>query len=141
VVSASVAPDVDTALRETLQDWRTWLDNGFLDALCPMADTMEPGLFASRSRMCESHSRPSRVGRHRRIRLSPEATIANIAAARRLGANGVVLFSYDSLISPPHGPEYLSTIARARSGGAQLFDAARDGTSTGVKDGAFPPRP
>jgi uncharacterized lipoprotein YddW (UPF0748 family) len=109
-----VAPDVDTALRETLQDWRTWLDNGFLDALCPMADTMEPGLFAEQitNVLNFTAGRPVWAGIGA-DGLSPEATIANIAAARRLGANGVVLFSYDSLISPPHGPEYLSTIARA----------------------------
>ena len=33
-------------------------------------------------------------------RLTPAQTIENIETARRLGAGGVVLFSYDSLIDP-----------------------------------------
>jgi uncharacterized lipoprotein YddW (UPF0748 family) len=114
IVSAAVAPDVDLALRDTLQDWRTWLDNGFLDALCPMAYTTEPAVFARQitNVLMLAGGKPvwAGIGAYR---LSPQATIDNIAAARRLGTSGVVLFSYDSLISPPNGPEYLSTIARA----------------------------
>lgn len=114
MVSAAVVPDVDQALRETLQDWRTWLDNGFLDALCPMAYTTEPAQFARQIAdvLMLAAGRPvwAGIGAYR---LSPQATIDHIAAARRLGTGGVVLFSYDSLSSPPNGPEYLSTIARA----------------------------
>ena len=114
IVSAAVVPDVDLALRETLQDWRTWLDNGFLDVLCPMAYTTEPAQFARQItnvlRLAAGRPVWAGIGAYR---LSPQATIDNIAAARRLGTSGVVLFSYDSLSSPPNGPEYLSTIARA----------------------------
>jgi hypothetical protein len=50
-------------------------------------------------------------------RLSPEQTIANIATARRLGAGGVVLFSYDSLVDSPNaGGSYLGEVARAAFG-------------------------
>jgi uncharacterized lipoprotein YddW (UPF0748 family) len=36
VVSAAVVADPAAAARDSLQDWRTWLDNGFIDALCPL---------------------------------------------------------------------------------------------------------
>jgi uncharacterized lipoprotein YddW (UPF0748 family) len=36
VVSATVVADQEAAARDALQDWRTWLDNGFIDALCPV---------------------------------------------------------------------------------------------------------
>jgi uncharacterized lipoprotein YddW (UPF0748 family) len=36
VVSASVVSDVVRAARDGFQDWRTWLDNGFVDALRPV---------------------------------------------------------------------------------------------------------
>ena len=54
------------------------------------------------------------MGRHRRLPavLVPE-TIENIQIARRLGASGIILFSYDSLVSLPRGLDYLSQIARA----------------------------
>ena len=47
-------------------------------------------------------------------RLSPAQTIENIQTARRLGAAGVVLFSYDSLIDPRQiAPDYLAVVGRA----------------------------
>ena len=40
-------------------------------------------------------------------------TIENIQTARRLGATGVVLFSYDSLTNPRQTtPDYLSLVGR-----------------------------
>jgi uncharacterized lipoprotein YddW (UPF0748 family) len=36
IVSAAVTWDPAIAERDHLQDWRTWVDNGFLDALCPI---------------------------------------------------------------------------------------------------------
>lgn len=36
IVSAAVTSDPAIAERDHLQDWRTWVDNGFLDALCPI---------------------------------------------------------------------------------------------------------
>ena len=41
VVSAAVIADPQSAARDAFQDWRTWLDNGFIDALCPVWDTLE----------------------------------------------------------------------------------------------------
>lgn len=114
VVSAAVVPDARAALRDKLQDWRTWVDNRFLDAICPMAYTPEPGVFAEQ--IAEVRALASGLPVWAGIgayRLSPNETIENISTARRLGANGIILFSYDSLISPPHGAEYLSAIGRA----------------------------
>ena len=46
-------------------------------------------------------------------RLSPAQTIENIETARRLGAAGVILFSYDSLIDPRQSsPDYLAVVGR-----------------------------
>ncbi len=39
VVSATVVPDAALAARDAFQDWRTWVDNGFIDALCPAWDS------------------------------------------------------------------------------------------------------
>jgi len=35
-------------LAPNLQDWRTWLDNGFLDALCPMASGVDAAQMEAR---------------------------------------------------------------------------------------------
>jgi uncharacterized lipoprotein YddW (UPF0748 family) len=119
VVSAAVVPDADAALRDKLQDWRTWLENGFIDALCPMAYTQEPSVFAAQIAEVQALAagRPvwAGIGAYR---LSARETIDNIATARRLGVNGIVLFSYDSLISPPNGTEYLAAVSRGAFSGS-----------------------
>ena len=119
IVSAAVVPDHREALGAKLQDWRTWLDNGFIDVVCPMAYTQEPGVFAEQIAEVRALAagRPvwAGIGAYR---LSPRETIDNIATARRLGADGVILFSYDSLISPPNGTEYLAAVGRAAFSGS-----------------------
>jgi uncharacterized lipoprotein YddW (UPF0748 family) len=47
VVSAAVVPDPVAAARDAFQDWRTWVDNGFIDALCPVADSAPHSLSAA----------------------------------------------------------------------------------------------
>jgi uncharacterized lipoprotein YddW (UPF0748 family) len=119
LVSAAVVPDAETAQLEKLQDWRTWLENGFVDALCPMAYTPEPAVFASQIANVQALAagRPvwAGIGAYR---LSPRETIENIATARKLGVSGIILFSYDSLISPPNGTEYLAAVRRAAFSGS-----------------------
>jgi uncharacterized lipoprotein YddW (UPF0748 family) len=119
IVSAAVVPDHREALGAKLQDWRTWLDNGFIDVLCPMAYTQEPSVFAEQIAEVRSLAagRPVWAGIGA-WRLSARETIDNIATARRLGAQGVVLFSYDSLIGPPNGTEYLAAVGRAAFSGS-----------------------
>ena len=49
LVSAAIAPDATRAARDSFQDWRTWLDNGFIDALCPVWDRVHAVPEAMRS--------------------------------------------------------------------------------------------
>ena len=46
-------------------------------------------------------------------RLSSAQIVENVHTARRLGAEGIILFSYDSLIGPSGGTDHLTQIARA----------------------------
>jgi len=111
LVSAAVAPDATIALRDNLQDWRTWLENGFLDALCPMATGADSTAIAAQ--LAQVHAlagdRPvwAGIGANR---LSQRETIDDIASARRAGVHGVILYSYDTLISPAKGIDFLSAI-------------------------------
>ena len=50
-------------------------------------------------------------------RLSQRETLDDIGVARRAGAQGIILFSYDSLISPPKGTDYLSALGRGAFAG------------------------
>ena len=114
LVSAAVAPDAVDAASRRLQDWRTWLDRGLIDVVCPMAYTTDAGTFASQIAAAREIAgrRPlwAGIGAYR---LSSSQIVEHVHAARRLGAGGVILFSYDSLTAPSHGPDYLTEIARA----------------------------
>ncbi|MEX2663934.1 MAG: family 10 glycosylhydrolase [Vicinamibacterales bacterium] len=115
VVSVAAAPDRPEALSRKLQDWGAWIGDGLVDAVAPMAYTQEPAVFARQIADALAAAGPGAVwagiGAYR---LSPQETIANIRTARQLGADGVILFSYDSLINPRQSvPGYLSTVGRA----------------------------
>jgi uncharacterized lipoprotein YddW (UPF0748 family) len=114
VLSAAVYPDPVEAAGVRLQDWRMWLDNQLIDVVCPMAYTPDASVFASQIASVRQLATGSPVwagiGAYR---LSSSETIANIRTARRLGADGVVLFSYDSITQPPAGADYLSSVGRA----------------------------
>lgn len=114
VLSAAVTPDPREASAKRLQDWRTWIENGLLDVVCPMAYTTDPGVFRSQIETVRQSAglRPvwAGIGAYR---LSSSETIENILAARRLGAQGVILFSYDSLTRESSVADYLSDVGRA----------------------------
>lgn len=117
MVTVATAPDLRDAYERKMQDWRGWLERGLVDGICPMAYTMEPAKFAEQIAAARDAAggRPVWAGIGA-WRLSPRETIQNIQIARRLGASGIVLFSYDSLTNPrqvpPVPPDYLETVGR-----------------------------
>jgi uncharacterized lipoprotein YddW (UPF0748 family) len=114
-VSVATAPDIQEARDHRLQDWAAWLQAGIIDAVCPMAYTPEAAKFAEQI----TAARDVKGGRAvwagiGAYRLPPAQTIENIETARRLGAAGVVLFSYDSLIDPRQSsPDYIAVVGRS----------------------------
>jgi uncharacterized lipoprotein YddW (UPF0748 family) len=115
-ISIAVVPDAKEAERRRLQNWAGWIQDGLVDTVCPMAYTTEPARFAEQiaavRSLAGSHPVWAGIGSYR---LSAKETVDNILTARRLGASGVVLFSYDSLIAPrpPMTGDYLSVVGRA----------------------------
>lgn len=97
VVSAAVVPDPDEAARERFQDWARWLRAGVLDVAVPMAYTADDATFeeqivAARDVAGERERVWAGVGVYRN---TFDGTLDKIELARRRGAGGVVLFSYD----------------------------------------------
>lgn len=113
-LSAAVVPDAEEASTRRLQDWPRWLETGLLDAACPMAYTNDDAQFGEQVSAAVSSSTLGEIwagiGAYR---LTPDQTVARITSARRLGAAGVVLFSYDSMIDPSQPPAYLAEVGRA----------------------------
>jgi uncharacterized lipoprotein YddW (UPF0748 family) len=114
LVSAAVAPDMREAYQHRLQDWGGWLSSGLLDVICPMAYSTDAARFAEQIAAVRAaaggRSVWAGIGAYR---LPARDTIDNIQTARKLGADGVILFSYDSLISPREAADdYLSVVGR-----------------------------
>jgi uncharacterized lipoprotein YddW (UPF0748 family) len=112
LVSAAVRPDADQARAERLQDWRTWVASGELDAVCAMDYATEPDEFA---RLLETARQAAGstplwlgIGAYR----LPAATAAlRVRLARQAGLAGVLLFSYDSMIaSGADAPGYFAEL-------------------------------
>jgi uncharacterized lipoprotein YddW (UPF0748 family) len=114
VISAAVYPDSSEAASARLQDWRGWIEHRLIDVICPMAYTPDTATFAAQIAAVRQHAggQPvwAGIGAYR---LSSSRTVENIRTARRLGAEGIVLFSYDSLAQSPHGADYLPALGRA----------------------------
>jgi uncharacterized lipoprotein YddW (UPF0748 family) len=114
LVTVAAKPELREAYENRLQDWGTWLQTGIVDVVCPMAYTPETSKFAEQIAMARSAAagRPiwAGIGAYR---IPPAQTVENIDTARRLGASGVILFSYDSLTDPRGAiPDYLAQVAR-----------------------------
>jgi uncharacterized lipoprotein YddW (UPF0748 family) len=114
-VTVATAPDLQEARAHRFQDWGAWLEAGLIDAACPMAYTPEPTRFAEQIAAARNIIGGrvvwAGIGAYR---LPPAQTIENIETARRLGAAGIVLFSYDSLTDPRQAsPDYLAVVSRS----------------------------
>ena len=98
VLSAAVAPDEAQAVNHKFQDWPRWAREGVVAALCPMTYTADSRLFtqqleAMRERAGASRPMWAGIGAYR---LDVPGIVEKVTLARRVGAQGVVLFSHES---------------------------------------------
>lgn len=119
LVSASVFANDENAHTRRFQDWRRWLAMGVLDVVCPMAYTPDTEIFRKQIEVAKASA--SAAGRRvwagiGAYRIPAESAVEKINAARSIGADGIILFSYDSTLNKgelnPTG-DYLERVRRA----------------------------
>lgn len=96
-ISAAVFPDWATARDSVGQDWKHWVEKGYLDFVCPMQYTESAPLFEAdtkRSAKWVGGKVPFMPGIGATLGLTPDGTLEQVLAARR-HAPGFVLFNYD----------------------------------------------
>lgn len=100
IVSAAVVPVADDARRIKLQDWSMWARTGLIDVICPMAYATTTQDFSRQvaDAKAGAHGRPVWAGIGA-WRLPVSRTIEHLRIARRHQAEGVLMFSYDSLMT------------------------------------------
>ncbi|MFM8393749.1 MAG: glycoside hydrolase family 10 protein, partial [Acidobacteriota bacterium] len=105
-ISAAVFANETDAVKSRFQDWKTWLRQGWLDAVCPMAYTPDTALFERQITTAISLAGGrevwSGIGAYRQ---AVGEVREKIELSRDLGAQGFILFSYNSLIeTSPQNP-------------------------------------
>ncbi len=104
-ISAAVFPDAGNARVLIGQDWANWADQGLVEMLCPMLYTNHAGFFEKYlKRAIEIARGPCQMCVGIGIGTShnqntPEGMTEQVQISRRLGADGVIFFSANSLNS------------------------------------------
>jgi uncharacterized lipoprotein YddW (UPF0748 family) len=99
IISAAVFANEEDAARSRFQDWKEWLRMGWLDVVCPMAYTPDTEAFRKQMLTAMNLASGKRVwGGIGAYKQTAESAVEKIRAARELGAQGFILFSYDSSI-------------------------------------------
>lgn len=112
VINAAVFPDLARARAEKGQDWRSWLDRGYLDYVCLMNYVTDPVQFDLRTRQTlatVAHPRQLVVGIGSWKFNDLAGVRAQIAATRRAGVPGFALFSYDDAAARVFLPDLAAT--------------------------------
>lgn len=109
-ISAVIFPDREAALNHKMQDWKTWSTRGYLNAFTPlfltcdskMANAMMSDVIKSKSYTTDFYAGlfVTFIGG------SEEDLIRQIHEARKVQANGVILFDYAHLNN-----KYLNTLS------------------------------
>jgi uncharacterized lipoprotein YddW (UPF0748 family) len=113
-VSAAVFPELDRAREEKAQDWKLWLDRGYVDYVCTMTYTPDLTEFEARVRKQQFTAPRNKlvvgIGSWKLGEMNQLS--AQITATRQLGAPGFVLFSYDDSATRNFLPDLSATTAR-----------------------------
>ena len=96
-VTAAVFPSLERAREEKAQDWKLWLERGYVDAICPMNYTTDARDFAERCRGVLKFAPRDRVvmGLAEWKFQKLDDLSRQVDVCRQLGLAGFALFSYD----------------------------------------------
>ena len=97
-LSSAAWPDATIGRNDYGQNWKAWVDHGYLDFVCPMNYATDPATFTRRLADERAQVRgriPLYVGIGAYKFSRGQQLLEQIALARRGGANGWVLFNYD----------------------------------------------
>src|SRR5262249_40446255 len=101
-VSPAGFANEETAATERFQDWRRWRQVGMVDVACPMAYTADTAVFRKQIEVAASTAHTTGrsvwagIGAYR---IPAESTVEKINAARTIGVEGIILFSYDFTVT------------------------------------------
>jgi len=117
LVSAAVIAYADRAYLSLAQDWRRWIEEGWLDFAVPMAYTLDDRLFRYWVQGFAAGPEGDRIWPGLGSWLfakRPERAAAQLLETRAAGAPGEALFSYDAIAEHPELLEALARVPRTQ---------------------------
>ena len=121
IVSAAVFPELNRAREEKAQDWKLWLDRGWVDYVVTMTYSTDLREFEARIRTQQAVAPRGRIVigiASWKLQHSNDLW-SQIGVVRRLGAPGFSLFSYDDCAAR----DFLPSLGGGRcAGGNKLFE-------------------
>ena len=113
IISAAVFADSKDARAARGQDWKNWLQHGYLDAVVPMAYGVSTpavaGQIADAVKCAHAAGRFAYAGLGA-WHIPAASTVAKIEVARTLGSQGAVLFSYGGITHDGKSDDYLNAV-------------------------------
>lgn len=106
-ISAAVFWHWPSARDDVAQDWKMWIEKGYLDFVCPMQYTESAEAFAHQLKSTMGWAGghvPVLPGIGATLGLMPDGTLEQVLIARKLKAAGFVLFNYQPLLAEEHLP-------------------------------------
>ncbi len=98
MLTAAVTGDSQVAFDQKSQDWKVWMEDRLLDGVCPMAYTADTGLFKNQVAIARGFSFGGQVWAGIGAwRTSIDSTLEKISMARKIRADGFLLFCYGTL--------------------------------------------
>jgi uncharacterized lipoprotein YddW (UPF0748 family) len=113
IVSAAVFANAQDAYTARGQDWKTWLKDGLIDVVIPMAYDNSSQLVGQQLKDAETTAHEYGKYCYAGIgswHITPQSTCDKINIARELGVQGIVLFSYGGVTQYGNSTNYLSKI-------------------------------
>jgi len=107
IISAAVFPDWFSARDGIGQDWRLWVQRGYLDFVCTMQYTADAERFAEMTKRACGWTEPKAVlmpGIGATLGQGPDMTLRQVLIARSQGAGGFVLFDYNQILAGEYLP-------------------------------------
>jgi uncharacterized lipoprotein YddW (UPF0748 family) len=99
-LSAAVKPEIERAYRQHGQDWIRWINREMIDFVVPMFYTGSSKEIERRMKDASQYVKRGRmfagIGMYNQ---KTKESIAQIQVARDAGLDGIVLYSYDSMIA------------------------------------------
>ena len=98
ILTAAVKGDSQVAFDNKFQDWTEWMEQRLLDGVCPMAYTTDTAVFKNQVAIARGFSFGAQVWAGIGAWHIPiESTLEKISIARKIRADGFLLFCYGTL--------------------------------------------